>query len=129
MRRLRNALIAAVLILLVSAVGALAVFLVTQIKGEVTVEEAITVAPTTFTVPLKPNESYGQVITVSNSASAIIEVRLGNLLVMPPNGLQVQIQNDKLNVPAYGSIQTTILIVADSDVSPGNYTITVDVSR
>lgn len=117
-----------VLLLFAIPTIALAAYLVITVIGSVTVEESITVAPTSFAVTLKPKEVHSEPLTISNSGTADVDVELA-MTVLPGVGVVVTLSKDKVTVPASGSTIVTVTSRAKNDVIPGPYTISTSISR
>jgi len=127
-RRIFGIPVAVIILFMLVTGGALAAYLVMTITGTVTTEEGISVAPTTFSATLKPNETASEIITVTNSSTEDIDVIL-EISVDPPVGLTVDLSDASMVIPGSGSDTFTIDTTMDNDAAPGVFTITVGVSR
>ena len=107
---------------------AYAVYTIVSVGGTVTVEEAITVSPETFTVTMYPAETVTQTLTLSNIGSVGIEVNFVTAVdpVSPEMSVSVPA---KVTVPAEGSTTAEIEVKASKSAVPGVYTISVGVTR
>ena len=107
---------------------AYAVYTIVSVDGTVTVEEAITVAPETFTVTLYPAETVTETLTLSNAGSVGIEVNF--IATVDPVDPEMTVSVPaKVTVPAEGSTTADIDVIASKSAVPGTYTISVGVTR
>ena len=117
------------IILAVTGGVAYASYRILEIRGKVTVEEAITLQePVTFTQTIYPNETRTRTFHLDNAGSEAIEVHL-DVHVSPKPGLDASVAPDPVTVPGGGTAAFTLSLKADSDAAPKEYTVTVTVER
>ncbi len=122
-----------VVLVLLLATTALAAFLVISISGTLTVTEAISVTPESFTATLYPNETHVETFTVSNAGSVDIDVTPA--VTITPAGTDITtsflgLSQDTLTVPGSGSATFDLELVVAADADPSvSYTISVDIAR
>ena len=107
---------------------AYAAYTIITITGEVTVEEAITVSPGSFTATMYPSETHTATLTLSNAASVGIEVNF-TASVSPASPEITVAVPAKVTVPATGSATADIDVRASKSAVPNTYTISVGVTR
>lgn len=95
-----------------------------------TVEEAISVSPTSVEVKLHPKESEDVTFTLTNVGSVEIEVDFAVTVTGPePSGITVAPSSGVVNVPGDGTATQTITVTAGKSVKPGEYTVTISWNR
>lgn len=128
-RRLKNALISALIITLVSGIGAFAyVALIGRI--DVAVPEPLSfVGESEFQVELYPGESQSISITVANASSADLDVDLDYFVFPDPAGhLIVSIPN-KITAPGGGEVSVDVTVTILKSATPGAYEISYEIIR
>lgn len=112
-------------------VGAISVYAYTvlTVQGTVNVDEAISVTPNPFTVPLFPNETFVQTIQLSNAGSEDILVFLSSTVSGPTKTKLTVTHSSQENVAGNGIVSVDVTVVADADIEPGAYLIALDVER
>jgi uncharacterized membrane protein len=129
MEKNKKLLLITIAIFLISAtLIAYAAYLVTVIPGTVSVNEPISVSPTSFTLTMYAGETQNETITVTNAANAIFTVHI-SVNATTPNSFVNATAPTSLLVPARGSSAFNVTVVAAPDTPPGNYTFNVTVSR
>lgn len=119
----------AMAVLMGLGIGAvLAAYVIITVPGEVTVEEAITVSPTSFTATIYPGESHAEALNLSNASSVSLDVSFTASIDPATSGVSVSIPN-KVTVSGGGSAVANITISASKSAPPGIYVISIDLER
>lgn len=120
--------IVVVVIALVIPLVAFAAYTILILTGEVTVSEAITVTPTSFTASMYPAETVTETLTLTNAGSIAIEVNF--TWSIDPVGPEITVTVPaKVTVPGAGSTTADIKVAASKSAVPGSYSISVGVTR
>ncbi len=107
---------------------AFAAYTILTMTGQVTVQESITVTPTTFTASMYPGESYTQSLTLSNASSVAVDVSFTSSISPVTTEVTLTAPN-KVTVPATGSATAQVSVVASKSAAPGAYVVSVGVAR
>jgi hypothetical protein len=130
MRRLRAVLLVLVLVTVLPVVAVSGSdFLVSMFGYDVEVGESITVDPQVSDIFLYPGEEEIQEVTISNAADVDTPVRLEVKITPNDQGVEAEVEEDLIEVPAGGSYEALIFVEADFDARPQSYRVTVDVFR
>ncbi len=107
---------------------AYAVYSIISVTGEVTVDEAITVVPMSFTATMYPAETVTETLTLSNAGSIAIEVDF--IYTVVPTDPEISVSGPtKITVPATGSITADVDVDATKSAAPASYSISVEITR
>lgn len=120
--------LAIILVLVALPLVAFAAYTILTMTGQVTVQESITVAPTTFTASMYPGESYSQSLTLSNASSVAVEVAFTSSVSPVTPEVTLTVPN-KVTVPATGSITAQVSVVASKSAAPGAYVVSIGLTR
>lgn len=128
-RRLKNALISALIILIVASIGVYA-YIALMGRIEVEVPEPLSfVGSSDFRVELYPGESVDVSITIANASSANLDVDVGYTASPDPAGhLSVSIPN-KITAPGNGQVTFDVTITALKSATPNIYDIDYEIIR
>lgn len=117
----------ALLLIAIFAASVGAAYYIGTLTGKVTIKEPISWTPSSFTVSIYAGENYTEPINVANAADVALNVSIsyttssaGNLTATGPS---------MLTVPGNGSATLSIFIKAADDATPGDYNVTVGISR
>lgn len=107
---------------------ALAAYTIITLTGEVTVQEAIGVTPTTFSATMYPGETFTQALTLTNAASVSIDVSFTSAISPATAEVTLSAPN-KVAVPGGGTAIVDVHVVASKSAAPGAYSVSIGLTR
>ena len=127
-RKLLGMPLIAIALMVAIPLVALAAYTIITITGQVTVQEAITVSPATFSANIYPGETFSQTLTLNNASNVNIDVSFISSITPVTTEVTLSAPN-KITVPSLGSTLTNITITASKSAPPAIYTISLALTR
>ncbi len=126
---LRNALLSAVIIVLVSGAGVWAYIALTGTIGFEVKENLSFVGSSDFVLDGYPGQSIDQRITIANASPDEMEIDVGYTVSPDPSGgISVNVPK-KITVPGAGELDIIITIIISKSASPTSYDIAYEIIR
>ena len=128
-RRLKNALLSALIITIVVGTGVLAYVALTGILQLEVQENLSFVGESEFTLEGYPGQTLYQELTVANASPDDMDISVGYVVMPAPGGdLNVQTPN-KVTVPGDGDVSFEITIIISKSAAPCFYDINYEIIR